>query len=81
MLVCFGSAWPFSIYKSWKSESNNGKSLLFLLIAFAGYIAGILHKSFYNFDFVIMLYVLNATMIMIDLSLYYRNYKLNLIKI
>jgi len=31
MMIFFGLAWPFSIYKSYKSKSNNGKSLWFLL--------------------------------------------------
>lgn len=76
MLVAFGSAWPFSIYRSWKSGSVKGKSGLFLLVIFSGYIAGILHKIFYNFDFVIYLYALNALMVGIDGLLYLRNKRL-----
>ena len=30
MMLCFGSAWPFSIYKSYTSRSNKGKSVWFL---------------------------------------------------
>jgi len=44
MLLCFGAAWPFSIYKSYKSKSNKGKSLPFLLVIFIGYIAGASHS-------------------------------------
>jgi hypothetical protein len=73
MLICFGCAWPFSIYKSYKSKSNTGKSVLFLYIIFFGYIAGVSHKLIYNFDFVIYLYVLNGTLVLIDLILFYRN--------
>jgi hypothetical protein len=40
MLVCFGAAWPASIYRSWTSRTVAGKSLVFLIIVFAGYIAG-----------------------------------------
>jgi len=76
MLVCFGAAWPFSIYKSYKAESQDGKSLLFLVVIFIGYIAGILHKLFYNHDFVIYLYVLNALMVLADILLYFRPPKL-----
>jgi len=76
MLVCFGAAWPVSILKSWKSRTNNGKSLFFLVIVLTGYIAGILHKLFYYYDMVIILYFLNFTMITIDLLVYYRNSKL-----
>ena len=78
MLVCFGSAWPVSIYKSWISRTNKGKSIFFLVIVLLGYVAGILHKIFYYFDMVIILYCINFTMISIDLLVYYRNRKLDL---
>jgi len=73
MLVCFGAAWPFSIYKSYKSKTTSGKSLIFLYVVFFGYVAGWLHKFFYAFDFVIYLYTLNAFMVLLDIALYYRN--------
>ncbi|MEA2100985.1 MAG: hypothetical protein U9P80_00210 [Thermodesulfobacteriota bacterium] len=73
MLVCFGAAWPASIYKSITSRTSRGKSLFFLGIVLAGYIAGILHKVFYNLDPVIWLYVFNALMICVDMLLYMRN--------
>jgi len=73
MLVCFGAAWPFSIYKSWKTRQVAGKSFPFLLVIVVGYIAGILHKLIYRFDLVIYLYALNALMVSIDIILYLRN--------
>lgn len=73
MLVCFGSAWPVSIYKSWTSRRTGGKSILFLYIIGSGYIAGTLHKIFFSFDPVIALYLLNFLMISVDIVLYYRN--------
>jgi len=76
MLVCFGTAWPFSIYRSYKSRSIQGKSLFFLIILLFGYISGILHKIFYNPDNVIFLYILNLILIGIDTLLYFRNYRL-----
>lgn len=76
MLLCFGSAWPVSIYKSWKSRQTGGKSLLFMYIIGFGYIAGSLHKFFYSFDPVIFLYILNFLMISADILLYYRNRRL-----
>jgi len=79
MLVCFGAAWPFSIYKSHKSKSIKGKSALFLVIILAGYAAGILNKIYYNFDDVIYLYALNMIMVMLDLFLYIRNRKISII--
>jgi uncharacterized membrane protein len=73
MLVCFGSAWPFSIYKSWKSRETAGKSLPFLLVILVGYLAGALHKVFYSFDYVIVLYIVNSIMVLTDILLYLRN--------
>ena len=73
MLVCFGSAWPFSIHKSWTTRRVGSKSLVFLFALFVGYIAGIFHKLFFLFDGVIVLYALNGTMVAIDIVLYFRN--------
>jgi hypothetical protein len=75
MLICFGFAWPFSIYRSWKSKSVRGKSLAFLIIVLAGYLAGILHKVFFNYDNVVYLYIANFSLVSIDMALYIRNRK------
>ncbi len=66
----------FSIYRSYKSRSNAGKSLAFLFVVLIGYIAGTLHKIFYNFDSVIYLYALNGALVLMDIVLYYRNSRL-----
>jgi len=76
MLLCFGAAWPLSIYKSWKSKSVAGKSVVFLSVVLLGYIAGITHKVLFSMDFVIYLYIINGLMVSIDIILYYRNKKL-----
>ncbi|HDH34920.1 MAG TPA: hypothetical protein ENG88_05625 [Nitrospirae bacterium] len=73
MLFCFGIAWPFSIYRSYKSRTNNGKSLWFLYVVFLGYVSGTLHKIIYNYDLVIILYILNGLMVLADILLYYKN--------
>ncbi|MGE5558035.1 MAG: hypothetical protein ACM3WV_05410 [Bacillota bacterium] len=73
MLVCFGAAWPFSIYKSYKSGSTGGKSLLFLYIVLIGYLSGICHKLLYACDAVVYLYILNGLMVLADIMLFYRN--------
>ena len=73
MMVSFGISWPFSIYKSYKSRSTQGKSLLFLYVVVVGYAAGILHKTFYNYDFVIIFYINNFLLVVIDIILFYRN--------
>ncbi len=73
MLVCFGMAWPFSIYKSYTTREVGSKSLLFLFALLIGYISGVLHKVFYLYDPVIFLYILNGTMVSIDIALTLRN--------
>lgn len=70
MLFCFGIAWPFSIYKSFKSKSVEGKSLFFLFIVLFGYISGVLHKIFFYCDYVIILYIINSFMIVIEIILF-----------
>lgn len=77
MLVGFGAAWPFSIYRSWTSRTTRGKSLLFMVVIFFGYISGTLHKIFYNYDPVIYLYIMNGIMVAIDLILYFRNRRMD----
>jgi hypothetical protein len=77
MLICFGSAWPASIYKSISSKTAKGKSIAFLIIVFVGYIAGILHKLFYNLDWVVTLYALNGLMVLADISITLRNKELD----
>jgi hypothetical protein len=76
MILSFGAAWPASIYRSYTSRSTKGKSLAFLIIIWIGYLSGILHKVFYTYDIIIILYVLNLIMVSADLALYFRNRKL-----
>lgn len=76
MLICFGAAWPLSVYKSHRTKSNQGKSLAFLYIILAGYISGIIHKLYFNYDWVVYLYIFNTLFVMLDLILFYRNKKL-----
>ena len=73
MLLCFGAAWPFSIYKSYTSKTNSGKSIVFLWVVLIGYSAGIGHKVKFSFDSVIYLYIINFVMVMADIVLFYRN--------
>jgi lipopolysaccharide export LptBFGC system permease protein LptF len=73
MLVCFGAAWPFAVYRSWRSRSTGGKSAAFLYVIFAGYVFGTLHKILHSLDAVIWLYVANGLMVAADIALYHRN--------
>ena len=68
MLICFGAAWPFSIYRSAKARSTKGKSLLFMLVVATGYVAGIVNKLVYNFDGVVYLYVLDLVLVSTDIA-------------
>jgi hypothetical protein len=78
MIICFGLAWPVSVYKSYVSKSTKGKSFLFLLIVLAGYAAGLIHVvlDYPGFSYLTVLYLLNTFMIFIDLLLFLRNRKL-----
>jgi hypothetical protein len=87
MLLCFGFAWPISIYKSFVSKKTAGKSLLFLIVLQTGYIAGILYKLTEFLDDIkinpdttininLYLYILNLVLITIDECLYLRNRRL-----
>lgn len=73
MLICFGAAWPLSIYKSYTSRSTEGKSVAFLIVILVGYVAGMMHKIFYQYDAVVYLYLLNFMMVLADLLIYFRN--------
>ena len=59
MLFCFGAAWLFFLYRSYRSRTNAGKSLTYLSVVLAGYISGILHKVFFRLDPIIFLSVIN----------------------
>ncbi len=74
MVICFGISWPISIYKSIKSKSSKGKSLIFLLLILIGYICGIASKISGNkITYVLYFYILNFIMVSIDIVLYLRN--------
>jgi len=77
MLICFGISWPVNIYKSVKSRTAAGKSVIFLYLVWVGYLSGIINKLINNFDLVFWLYVLNALMVSVDIVLYYRNLNLD----
>ncbi len=79
MIVAFGASWPMNVIKSLKSRTAKGKSLVFLLLIFTGYIFGIAGKLIAgNFKwYVLFFYVLNELMVGFDLILYFRNRRLD----
>ena len=77
MLVCFGAAWPLNIWKSLKSRTAAGRSLVFQWVILIGYICGITHKLLYSMDFVLVLYIINFIMVFVDTMLICRNRSLD----
>lgn len=77
MLICFGAAWPLNIYKSFRSRTAAGRSILFQWAILLGYVCGIIHKLLYSTDVVLYLYILNFVMVAVDTALYFRNKQLD----
>lgn len=76
MIILFGISWPINVYKSIRTKSTKGKSLLFLCFIVVGYICGITGKIIsHNITWVFVFYVLNLVMVSIDLVLYFVNYR------
>jgi len=76
MLICFGASWPLDIYKSLKSRTTAGKSVMFMIVLCVGYIFGIINKILYSRDIVLILYIINFLLVSFDICLYYRNRRL-----
>lgn len=79
MIVLFGASWPMNVIKSYRSKTAKGKSLLFLILIFLGYVCGITAKLFFVSCkwYVLFFYFLNLIMVGADLILYCRNRKLD----
>lgn len=79
MLICFGLSWPISVYKSVKTKSTRGKSLVFILAIVVGYVAGIIGKisrfvvSGEAISYVLIIYCINLLVVLTDLTLYFIN--------
>ncbi len=72
MIVCFGLAWPLNLYNSIKSQSTEGKNLLFMTFILLAYIFGILNKVFVSRDAAVYFYLLNEAMVVADFFVYLR---------
>lgn len=85
MVICFGASWPANVMKSYKARTAKGKSILFLLFIFVGYVAGIGAKfanaeymaSFSSKWYVLVFYFINIAMVSVDMLLYLRNRRLD----
>ena len=79
MIVSFGASWPLNLMKSYKARTTKGKSLPFLLLISTGYVFGITGKLISGgFKWYVMFfYVLNLTMVLLDVAMYVRNARLD----
>lgn len=79
MILCFGCSWPLNVVKSYRARTTKGKSLPFLLFIAIGYMFGIAAKLLSpSFKwYVLFFYVLNLCMVLVDLVLYMRNFRLD----
>ena len=76
MMICFGASWPVAIAKTLRVRKVHGKSIIFLFLVEIGYLSGIVAK-FIKADWglpeaVTLLYALNALMVLIEITLYFR---------
>ena len=74
MLACFGLSWPISVYKSVKSRSTQGKSVVFIIAIIIGYISGIIGKIINKqLSYVLIVYCFNLIVVSVDLVLFFIN--------
>lgn len=73
--VFIACAWPISIVRMIRNKSTKGKSVFYSFVIFLGYIFGIVHKCLYDFDWVILAYILDFILVSIDIVvfIYIRN--------
>lgn len=78
MLACFGCSWPMNLIKAYKARTAKSTSLSFLLLIITGYIAGISSKIVLgNINYVLVAYLLNLTIVSLNLVVYFRNVALD----
>jgi hypothetical protein len=78
MILLFGIAWPVSIIKSFRARTAKGKSMYFLLVIELGYVCGIISKLLAgNVNYLIVFYIINSALTLVDILLYIRNWKLD----
>lgn len=82
MILCFGISWPLSVYRSYKSRSTKGKSLMFVCFIALGYVCGIISKIVGHvvldkpLGLAFWFYFPNITLVCTDICLYFRNKKI-----
>ncbi|MGN0630092.1 MAG: hypothetical protein ACI4JN_02080 [Ruminococcus sp.] len=74
MMICFGLSWPINLVKNYRCRSAKAMSLPFIILLLAGYTAGITAKIMLNMTgYVLIIYLINAAMILANLGVYFRN--------
>ena len=79
-MVChFGASWPMNVITSYTTRTATGKSIMFLMFIWIGYVCGIAAKlTAETFKwYVLMFYVINIIMVTADILLYFRNVRLD----
>lgn len=78
MLVCFGFSWPMNLIKAFNAKTAKGTSLPFILLIITGYIAGITAKIVTDqMNYVLVAYILNLAIVLMNLAVYFRNLSLD----
>ena len=79
MVCLFGASWPMNVIKSYKTRTAKGKSIMFLMFIWIGYVCGIAAKlTAETFKwYVLMFYVINIIMVTADILLCFRNVRLD----
>ncbi len=78
MLVCFGFSWPMNLIKAYNAKTAKGTSLPFILLIITGYIAGISAKIVNGqINYVLVAYILNLAIVLMNLAVYFRNSSLD----
>ena len=74
MILSFGISWPLSVYRSYRSRSTKGKSILFTCFIFVGYLCGIASKLMtHTYNLAFYMYFPNLLFVFTDILLYFRN--------
>ena len=78
MMICFGLSWPMALVKNIRAKSAKGMSLPFILLIISGYVAGTIAKIISdNITYVLIVYLLNLTIVTMNLMVYFYNRRLD----
>ncbi len=82
MILSFGISWPINVLKGYRSRTAKGKSVLFDYLILFGYFCGVASKIIsHNFNLAFYFYFPNIIMVVTDIIIYYRNKKLDALRL